>query len=493
VAVKHDLAHIIERFTGLTVLVIGEAMLDGYRDGPGERLCREAPVPIVTVVRHTDVPGGAANTALNVAALGARVRFVSVVGADREGVVVRRALAGAGVCVDGVLEHPDRRTLTKQRVMAGGHLLVRFDEGSTETLGAECEGKLLARLRHAMVGVDAVVVSDYGYGVLTPAVIAALAEEQARAPRVVVVDAKDLVAYRPVGITAIKPNYREAIRLLGVPNDRREDRAAAVSRFGERLLDATGARVAVVSLDTDGALCFERGQPPYRTYARPANHARAAGAGDTFVAAFGLALAAGGGMAAAAEIASAAAAVVVAKEATAACSRAELRAQIAGDAKVTDLDTLAMQLERHRREGRRVVLTSGCFDILHRGHVSYLSAAKGEGDVLVVAVNSDASVRRLKGPGRPVNAVDDRAQVLVALSSVDYVVVFDEDTPVDVVRAVRPDVFVKGGDYTADVLPEAPIVEELGGVVRILPYVDERSTGGLIARLRARPMLERSA
>jgi D-beta-D-heptose 7-phosphate kinase/D-beta-D-heptose 1-phosphate adenosyltransferase len=330
---------------------------------------------------------------------------------------------------------------------------------------------------------DAVIVSDYGYGVLTPRVIAALARTQSGMPRVLVVDAKTLTAYRDACVTAIKPNYEEAIRLLGIAGES-GDRAATMSRRGEALLDATGARVAAVSLDTDGALFFERGRPPYRTYARPADHTRAAGAGDTFVAALALALAAGADTPAAAEIASAAAAVVVAKEATAACSHAELRVQVDGDTKITSVDRLTARLDRVRRDGRRVVLTNGCFDILHRGHVSYLSAAKAEGDVLVVAVNSDASVRKLKGRGRPVNGVEDRAQVLAALSSVDHVIVFDEDTPEGVVRAVRPDVFVKGGDYTEAMLPEAPVVRELGGVVRILPYVEDRSTSGLIARLR---------
>jgi D-beta-D-heptose 7-phosphate kinase / D-beta-D-heptose 1-phosphate adenosyltransferase len=308
-----------------------------------------------------------------------------------------------------------------------------------------------------------------------------------------VVDAKGLSTYRGAGVTASKPNYAEAVRLLGLRGGRRDDRAAVLAGRGDRLLHLTGARIAAVSLDTDGALFFERDRPVYRTYARPAEHSRAAGAGDTFVAALALALAAGGETPAAAELASAAAAVVVAKDGTAACTGAELRAQIAGDAKITDLTTLGFHLERHRRDGRRVVLTNGCFDILHRGHVSYLSAAKAQGDVLVVAVNTDASVRRLKGPERPVNALEDRASVLAALSPVDYVVGFDEDTPVDVVRAVRPDIFVKGGDYTPDMLPEAPVVEALGGVVRILPYVEERSTTRLIERIRTRPVLRRTA
>jgi D-beta-D-heptose 7-phosphate kinase/D-beta-D-heptose 1-phosphate adenosyltransferase len=493
VAVSPDLTRLTERFAGLRAVVIGDAMLDRYLSGPGDRLCREAPVPIVTVRHRVDAPGGAANTAVNATALGARVRLLSVVGQDHEADALRLTLAQAGVGTSGILREAGRQTLAKQRVVAGSQLVVRFDQGSTDRIGAAAERELLDHLATEARDADVLIVSDYAYGVLTPRAIALLAEIQARTPRVLVVDSKVLTAYRGAGVTAIKPNYEEARRLLRVNGTRRDDRAELIARRGQRLLDVTGARIAAVTMDTDGALFVERDRAPYRTYARPADHARSAGAGDTFVAALALALAAGGDTPAAAELASAAAGVVVARDGTAACTSAELRACVKGDAKITDLASLAVHRERLRREGRRVVLTNGCFDILHRGHVSYLSAAKALGDVLIIGLNADAGVRRLKGPGRPVNALDDRASVLAALSSVDYVVAFDEDTPVELVRALRPDVFVKGGDYTADMLPEAPAVEALGGTVRILPYVDERSTTRLIERIRTRPPLGRIA
>jgi D-beta-D-heptose 7-phosphate kinase/D-beta-D-heptose 1-phosphate adenosyltransferase len=493
VAVSQDLVRLADRFAGLRAVVIGEAMLDRYLSGPGDRLCREAPVPIVTVQHRVDAPGGAANTAVNVGALGARVRLLSVVGQDAEADALRLTLAQAGVGTSGILGEAGRQTLAKQRVVAGSQLVVRFDQGSTDRIGTVTERELLDRLETEAREADAIIVSDYAYGILTPRVLALLAELQARAPRVLVVDSKVLTAYRGAGVTAIKPNYGEAARLLRINGSRHEDRAELIERRGERLLAVTGARIAAVTLDTDGAVFVERDRPPYRTYARPADHARAAGAGDTFVAALALALAAGADTPAAAELASAAAAVVVAKDGTAACVAAELRAHVKGDAKITDVATLAVHRERLRRESRRVVLTNGCFDILHRGHVSYLSAAKALGDVLVVGLNTDASVRRLKGAERPVNSLDDRASVLAALSSVDYVVAFGEDTPVELVRALRPDIFVKGGDYTTDMLPEAATVEAVGGTVRILPYVEERSTSRLIERIRTRPALGRIA
>src|SRR5262249_32722248 len=218
------------------------------------------------------------------------------------------------------------------------------------------------------------------------------------------------------------------------------------------------------------------GREPRRVAALPGPRVRTSGAGDTFLAALALGLAAGAETHTAAEVASAAAAVGVAKEGTAVRTAGRLRAAPAGHrAALRGRARLAAALAEHRRHGRRVVFTNGCFDILHRGHVSYLRRARELGDALVVGVNTDAGVRRLKGPTRPVNTLEDRLAVLAALRCVDHLVPFDEDTPCELVRLVRPDVFVKGGDYTIDRLPEAKIVEELGGVVRILPLVEERS------------------
>jgi D-beta-D-heptose 7-phosphate kinase/D-beta-D-heptose 1-phosphate adenosyltransferase len=317
-------------------------------------------------------------------------------------------------------------------------------------------------------------------------VIAALADSQARSPRVVVADSKQLSAFRRVGLTGVKPNYVEAMQLLGVSDEGAPvSRAERLLRDEKRLLEITGTRIAAVTLDCEGAIVFERGRAPYRTYARPISRGCPSGAGDTFLAAFTLALAAGADTAAAGEIASAAAAVVVGKEGTAICSAAELRDCLSADGTPTGgRARLAVELAEHRRLGRRIVFTNGCFDILHRGHVTYLRRARELGDVLVVGVNSDASIRRLKGPTRPINTLEDRLAVLAALRFVDHLVPFDEDTPHELIRVVRPDVFVKGGDYTRDRLPEAALVEELGGVVRILPLVEDRSTTSLIDRIR---------
>lgn len=474
-------------FASLRVLVVGEAMLDGYLVGRAERISREAPVPIVALESRVDAPGGAGNTAVNVAALGARPVLASIIGDDEDGGRLRAALAERGVSGCDLIAVPGRSTLAKERVLAGDHMLVRLDRGTTGDADAEHEDRLIERLTAAWSAADAVIISDYDYGILSGRVVAAMGELARAHPRPLVVDARDPARYRRLPVTAVKPNYAEAVRLLGEPERRGpRERALQVGAAGERLLRRTGARIVAVTMDRDGVLVFERSRPPYRTYARPAADGAAAGAGDTFVAALTLALAAGAATPEAAEIASTAAAVVVGKDGTASCSLGELsRALELGGKRVEDRAELAERMDFHRGQRQRLVFTNGCFDILHRGHIAYLNRAKALGDLLVVGVNSDASVRRLKGADRPVNPLEDRMAVLEALSCVDYVVPFGEDTPAGLIDIVRPDVFAKGGDYRRETLSEAPQVEALGGTVQILPLIADRSTTRLITRVRA--------
>ena len=480
-------ADLIASFSALKVLVVGDAILDSYLDGESRRLCREAPVPIVSLSGRRDAAGGAANAAANARHLGAGVRLIAVVGDDAEGARLRGVLDREGIDTSSLLVARGRQTLAKTRVLGSGQMVVRFDQGTGAPLDPTTEDAVVAALVRHYRECDAVIVSDYAYGMLTPRIVEVFAALQAAAPRVLAVDARDLLAYRGLGATAIKPNREEALRLLGPqPLGAPADRAEAIMRHGERLLELTGSQIAAVTLDVDGALVLERGRAPYRTYAKPARNVRAAGAGDTFVAAFTLALAAGGHTPAAAELASAAAAIVVGKDGTSVCEGRELSEHFGAAGKcLDDLDRLAARVAYHRQQGRRIIFTNGCFDILHRGHITYLNKAKSLGDLLIVGINSDGSVRRLKGDGRPINTLEDRVQVLAALSCIDHIVPFDADTPAAVIEAIRPDVFVKGGDYTRESLPEATLVEGLGGVIQLLPLVEDRSTTGIIERVRA--------
>lgn len=494
--IQTTLSRLIDAFTRLNVLVIGDAMLDSYLEGSTNRLCQEAPVPVVTLSLRKNIPGGAANTAVNIRSLGGQVTFLSAIGDDLEAHLLRQALEERGVSTDRILSQPQRQTLVKHRVIASGQMLLRFDQGSTNSINSETEQALIDDLTHFYSLYDAVVISDYGYGILTPRVIQAIAQLQSHTPRLLVVDSKNLAAYRHVGVTAVKPNYYEAMGLLGIRDPILDaagvcnTRADRITLYAEEILNITGAQIAAVTLDTEGAVIFERGSLPYRTYAQPTAHSRATGAGDTFVSALTLALAAGATTSTAAELASAAAVVIVNKEDTAACSVDELQAHLSCDDKyIIDVSVLSARLELYRQQGRRIVFTNGCFDILHCGHIAYLNRAKALGDILVIGINTDDSIRRLKGSSRPINTLSDRVQVLAALSCIDHIIAFDDDTPCNLVRAVRPDVFVKGGDYTREMLPEAPIVEALGGTVQILPYLENRSTTSIIERIQQRLLI----
>ena len=481
-----DVVRLIDACAPLKTLVIGDAILDEYVEGDTRGLCREAPVPIVAVARRHYAPGGAANAAANAAGLGSQVNLLTVIGDDCEGDRLCRLLEHHGVATETVLRRRAGRTLAKHRVIAGEQMLVRFDEGTGKPVDQDEEQRLIGHLIDLMPECDVVIISDYGYGVLSPTMIKALRDLQGRIPRIVVVDSRySLESFRDIRATAVKPNYEEALRLLGIADQAFSTRVDRLAAAGERILALTGAQIAAVTLDTDGALLFERGRVPYRTYAHSTSHACTTGAGDTFVSAFALALAAGAHTPTAAELASAAAAVVVNKGGTAVCSAQDVREHVAAEGKMLlDPCRLSARMEAYRRRGSRIVFTNGCFDLLHRGHITYLSHAKALGDILIVGVNSDDSVRRLKGSARPINSLDDRMQVLAALSCIDHLIAFDGDTPSDLLRTIRPDIYVKGGDYTRHTLPETTLVEALGGRVQFLPYVEDRSTSGIIERAR---------
>jgi D-beta-D-heptose 7-phosphate kinase/D-beta-D-heptose 1-phosphate adenosyltransferase len=479
-------AECLKRFAEVKALVIGDVMLDSYLSGESCRLCPEAPVPIVDVQQRQNAPGGAANCARNLARLGAQTEILGALGDDCNGEVLRRLLIADGIVCPQLRALQGRTTLTKTRIAAGDQVVVRFDEGTTASLEAQAEHELCEVLTRAYPRADLVVISDYNYGVITPNVISHLCALQRQCPTTVVLDSKRrLPAFRQLGAKLCKPNYREALDLLGASaastNCYRWETAQAL---GPALLSATGAEAVALTLDCDGAMIFEHGRWPYRTYATPARSKTTAGAGDTYLSAFGLALAAGLEMQVGAEVAAAAAAVVVEKPFTATCSLDELAARITGEPiHRNDLAALQAAVNEYRNRGRRVVFTNGCFDILHRGHIAYLEQAKRLGDVLIVGVNADDSIRRLKGPTRPINSLVDRIRVLSALSSVNHVISFDADTPHRLIEAIRPDIFVKGGDYTRATLPEASLVERYGGAVKILPFVADRSTSGMIHRI----------
>ena len=474
------------------ITVIGDAILDGWWEGLIERFCREAPAPVVQVQRREYAPGGAANTAMNLAALGARVRFVSLVGEDEAGQRLRDRMADAGVDVSGVVSHPDMTTTTKFRVSSGGQVMLRLDDAAAEVPDAGLRG-LAGAIPAAVAGAEAVVLCDYEAGTLDgpvrSALLAALGPEQQR--NLLVVDAHHPARWAELRPDLTTPQAMEAATLLGAEFPGGAARCPFVEAHAEQLLRASGAAAVVVTLDREGTLTLRSGEsgnlpPHHRTWARPEAEKQASGAGDTFVAALTLARAAGLPLTTSVDLAQAAADVVVHRPGTSVCSTEELARHLGGFADTAlSADELARQIEAHRREGQRIVLTNGCFDVLHRGHTRYLNQAKQLGDVLVVALNSDSSVRKLKGPDRPVNHEADRAAVIAALSCVDHVTVFDTPTPIPLIELLEPDVYAKGGDYTPEMLAETEAVERYGGTVTILDYVPEHSTTAVLERIRS--------
>ncbi|SES26957.1 D-beta-D-heptose 7-phosphate kinase / D-beta-D-heptose 1-phosphate adenosyltransferase [Lentzea xinjiangensis] len=479
-----DLLGLLAAVRGLRVAVVGDAILDRYLTGVPVGMCREAPVPTLDLVGEHDQCGGAANVAANLRSLGAEPRLLAVVGADTAGQQLRAAVASAGVGTDHLVTDESRATVVKRRVLAQQQMLLRLDEGSKKPIGTAAAAELAARLTEELLSCDLVIACDYGYGTFVESVTRSLARSARRPP--LAVDSRTPAAFRPLHPAVVKPNYAEAVALLGEPQLASPgERVRQVADREELLLERSGADIVAVTLDRDGAVVLQAGRPSVRTYATGREAETTVGAGDTFTAAIALALAAGADPASAAEFASAAAGTVVRQPGTAICDPAELRRRLAGTGTILPGGELPAWLTDVAGRGYRVVFTNGCFDILHGGHVSLLSRAKAFGELLVVGVNADESVRRLKGPSRPVIPLAERMRVLAALGCVDVVVPFDADSPTELIERLRPEVYVKGDDYTVANLPEAPLVERLGGRVELLSTVDGRSTTKIIRDIHA--------
>lgn len=477
--------HLIAQFNRPSVLVIGDLMMDRYLKGCSTRLSPEGPVPVVDIHTRTAVLGGGANTAVNLCLLGARVAFCTVTGADEEGGHALQMLEQHGIR-NAIYRHPARQTIVKTRVLADGQLLTRYDSGTETALTPDAEQILCRMLEQEYAQHDAVVIADYNKGTLTPAVIEKIGLLQVQHPRFLAVDSKKTGAYLALQPSLVKPNYTEAMQLAGLP-PQTIARSRQVSGLGAALYAATGAVITAVTLDEEGAVIFHKDQVAAEMPAPYVQHPNVIGAGDVYISAFTLAQLAGAGIPEAAAIAGGAAAVAVTKKDTAHCRQAELAAYFSMQQKVnTDIEQVRALSDMYKAQGKKVVFTNGCFDILHSGHVSYLNQAKALGHVLIVGINTDESIRRMKGSLRPINSLQERMQVLAGLEAVTHLVPFGhetDDTPAELITAIRPDVFAKGGDYTRESLPEAALVEESGGVVEILPLVPGRSTSLVIRKI----------
>ena len=472
---------LLDQFPWGRVLVVGDVVADEWLTGACGKVAREAPVPNVSIRYREVVPGGGGNTAVNVTSLGGRCVVVSALGDDAVGEAVAEQLRRRGVQEESVVVR-GRHTIAKRRIVVGPQVVARFDEGDVKGLGPEADAELAGKISQYAQQADVVVVADYGLGSLEgPQVQDALAGLS----RPVLVDAHDVRRWARVRPEVVTPNWEETAGILRLdPGLTGPLRIEQVRAGADLLREATGSTYVVATLDGDGALLVAPDavrHVPTRRVDAP----HSAGAGDTLTAALALGLAVGADLTDALELAVAAATVVVQRPGTATCSPQDLRS-VPGSPLLT-AEELIRICHEHRAAGRRIAVTNGCFDVLHAGHVSLLQSAAAEADVLVVALNDDAGVRAIKGPGRPVNGVADRAAVLAAMGFVDHLTAYDGAAPLSLIDGIRPDVYVKGADHDVLALPEARATTALGGRVSVVPLLPDRSTSGVIeACARAR-------
>ncbi|KCZ94401.1 D-glycero-beta-D-manno-heptose 1-phosphate adenylyltransferase [Hyphomonas johnsonii] len=481
------LRDLVKAGAGKRVVCVGDVMLDRFVYGHVMRISPEAPVPIMKRTREAAMPGGAGNVARNLSSLGLSTSLIGVVGDDAEGRTLAELLGDLRDIDTDLIVMRDRPTTLKTRFVAAGQQLLRVDGEDSRQIDLSAEADIVVSLEHAARQADLIILSDYAKGAVTDAVIAA-AIAAGRAHGIpVIADPKGRDFARYGEIDLLKPNASELGLAFGLSVETDRDAVEALSVA----LDTLPARAIVVTRAAKGMSFQTRGGPVMHRSGEAREVYDVSGAGDTSIAALGLGLAAGGSLAEAVELAIAASGIAVGKSGTATVSAAELQAALQmglkqGGVSHIPLETLVDQTHVWRDAQLTVGFTNGCFDILHPGHLRVLEEAKARCGRLVVGLNSDASVRRLKGANRPVNDEESRARVLSGLSAVDAVVVFDEDTPEELIRALQPDLLVKGGDYTIETIVGADIVTARGGTVHIVPLVDGQSTTAAIARANAK-------
>lgn len=466
------------RFDQSQVLVIGDVMLDRYWLGGTSRISPEAPVPVVKVNSVDDRPGGAGNVALNIAALGSGASLISVVGQDEAADSLRARLESVGIHTD-FQRSSDKPTITKLRVISRHQQLIRMD--FEETFTAADSDTFLEKAKKLLPAMGAVILSDYAKGSLQDTQSLIQAARAAKVPVLVDPKGTDFERYR--GATLLTPNLHEFEVVMGAcPQE------STLVAKGTELMLSLDLEALLVTRGEYGMTLLRPNQPEFHLPARAREVFDVTGAGDTVISVLASSLAAGSDLPQAVALANLAAGIVVGKLGTATISGPELRRAIGAEQGsqrgVMTEEQLLIALEDARAQGEKVVFTNGCFDIIHAGHVGYLEDARSLGHRLVVAINSDESVSRLKGPARPINPVDRRMAVLAGLEAVDWVISFTDDTPERLLELIKPEVLVKGGDYSADQVVGWEIVKAYGGEVKVLSFFDNCSTTAIVEKIR---------
>ena len=468
----------------LKVLVIGDFMLDEYVWGQVERISPEAPVMVVNVERHTRVLGGAGNVVNNLVGLGAQVAVLGLVGQDISGTDLKAELTRLGVDPHGLFIDRGRQTTLKTRVIGGNQQIVRIDHENRQPAADWFFHEARQYLKALLPDLDAIILSDYGKGVLIDPLLSAIIAMGRESQLPIVVDPKgqDYSRYRRA--TIITPNRKEAELAVGYPLHRRED----LLRAGQELCQACDTDGILITLGPEGMILFQREHPPQEIPAQAREVFDVSGAGDTVVAVMALGLARWRQPVLAARLANLAAGIVVGKIGTAPILRSELTAALQSQSsprpeKIVNLPELRLLAPRLQAQGKKLVFTNGCFDLLHWGHIKFLEESRHLGDILIVALDTDESVRQVKGPCRPVINQDQRLRMLAALEAVDYVTVFSSEQLPEILAALKPDVLTKGSNYPAAEVSGREVVQAYGGQVVIIPITDPVSITGLIRQI----------
>jgi len=477
---------LVNKLAGHRVLCIGDVMLDRYIYGQVERISPEAPIPVLRMQREAITLGGAGNVVRNIVSLGGQVDLIGVVGQDQTGYDLASQFAGLSQVTPYLLTDNSRPTTLKTRYVADGQQLLRADFEVSQPISEDMEQQIMLRVRGALDGCNVVILSDYAKGVLTPRVVAEIIKLAKEKNRRILIDPKGRDFVRYLGASLLTPNRRELAEATGSAIKNVED----AERAALQLIKTYQLEGVLAKLGADGVCLVMKDQPACHFRALAREVFDVSGAGDTVVATLALGLAGGLPVADSAALANIAGAIVVGKIGTAAVTREELLRELMHDQarqseeKIVGIVQATEMAERWRKQGFKIGFTNGCFDLLHPGHISLLRQAKAACDKLVVGLNSDESVRRLKGESRPVQNETSRATVLASLADVDEVVIFGEDTPVNLIKAIRPAVLVKGADYSLDQVVGGDLVQSWGGQVVLAKLVDGHSTTATIARLK---------
>ncbi|HEY5673706.1 MAG TPA: bifunctional D-glycero-beta-D-manno-heptose-7-phosphate kinase/D-glycero-beta-D-manno-heptose 1-phosphate adenylyltransferase HldE [Malonomonas sp.] len=484
---RPQMKELISAIAQTRVLVVGDLILDKYIWGKTSRISPEAPVQVVEVERDELRLGGAGNVVNNLLSLGCQVSVASVVGADEDAQKLLTLLQQRNIEIVGIQQSPQRTTSRKSRVLASNQQMLRIDRESTAEITAAEQAELLDYVRLQLPQVGAVLLSDYLKGVLAPVLLQQIIQlcRQQQVPVIVDPKGADFGRYR--GATLLTPNRREAEVATGMKITDETTLLAA----GEKLLREQQLEALVLTRSEAGMSLFAADGSIEHLPTEAREVFDVSGAGDTVVAVIGAALAVGSSLGDAARLANLAAGIVVGKLGTSTVTGAEIlndyaRRNRQPEGKILPRDELTVLLDAQRAAGKQIVFTNGCFDLLHAGHVKYLQQARNLGDLLVLGLNSDASIRRLKGPKRPLLEESERAQILAALDCIDYLAIFDEDTPLELLQKVRPQILVKGGDYLADEVVGKELVESYGGRVELIQFVDGKSSTNIIDKILSR-------